>query len=259
MTPIPSTKLFGIPEILLLLVGVFGLILIFVVDFDQPNWLAAISIGFMLSLPVMLAGWCSIRSGLWRYVLAVLFALLNGWILSLSSSHGHFDLMISLLPLGTILPTLSTLFVVKRLLGRFAPLDSGEQLFREGLRFSLTHLFIVTTALAILIAIGKALVDADFLRFSAVTNQYIGIGSLALLLSFNTVMSVWALMGQAAFLRLCIAVPVAIVSSVVCCQVCAPETFFEIWLILAGVPIVSTFLLVAVFRLAGWRFWKVTT
>ena len=252
--PVVQPKAFGGPEKLLALTFVTALLLLSI-DMGPPTVLGAVFIGSCLSLPSMLAAWSCIRSGTWRYCLTVVLALLNGFVLTWTSNL-RFDLLLVLLPLATILPTLLTLFLIKRVVGRFGPLASGADFFVEGLRFNLSHLFIVTTLLAVLIAIGKVI--WPLLEFDSPPDAFLIVGSLVALISFNTLLHVWALMGQQAILRTCIAIPLGIVTLVICSWVCrvndGVDNFF--WYLLTGLPLLSSFVLMTSFRYGGWRFWK---
>ena len=203
----------------------------------------------------MLAAWSCIRSGAWRYCLTVFVALLNGFIVSWIEAPS-FDLFLVLLPLATTLPTLLTLFLIKRAFGRFAPSASDAEFFVEGLQFSLSHLFIVTTSLAVLLAVGKVI--WPLLKFDSPPGLILIVSSLVALISFNTLLHVWALLGQQAILRTCIAIPLGIVTLVICSWVCrgngSRDDFF--WYLLTGLPLLSSFVLMTSFRYGGWRFWK---
>ena len=254
--PVVQPKAFGGPEKLLALIFTAEILTLPFIDTQgPPTFLGAVFIGSCLSLPSMLAAWSCIRSGTWRYCLTVVLALLNGFVLTWTSNL-RFDLLLVLLPLATILPTLLTLFLIKRVVGRFGPLASGADFFVEGLRFNLSHLFIVTTLLAVLIAIGKVI--WPLLEFDSPPDAFLIVGSLVALISFNTLLHVWALMGQQAILRTCIAIPLGIVTLVICSWVCrvndGVDNFF--WYLLTGLPLLSSFVLMTSFRYGGWRFWK---
>jgi len=222
----------------------------------NPNELGAVSIGLFLGLPSMLAAWSAVRSGAWRYVLTVLLALLNGFVLTYTVNHS-FDLLLVLLPLVSAIPTLVTLWLIKRSFGRFAQLESGSDCFLEGLRFNLSHLFVVTTLLAVLLAVGK-LFEASILSFVSYPGEIVIVASLAALFSLNTLMFVWALMGQKSFLRVCIAIPISLGLLVSCNEICngADRSTLAIWYTVTGLPLLLSFLLMTVFRYGGWRFWK---
>ena len=253
--PVVLPKPFEAPEKLLALTFATELLTLPFIDMGPPTFLGAVSIGSYLSLPSMLAAWSCIRSGAWRYCLAVLLALLNGFVLTWTSNT-RFDLLLVLLPLATILPTLLTLSLIKRVFGRFSPLAQDAEFFVEGLRFNLSHLFIVTTLLAVLIATGKII--WPLLEFNPPPEAPLILGSLVALISFNTLLHVWALLGQQAILRTCIAIPLGIVTLVICSWVCrgngSGDDFF--WYLLTGLPLLSSFVLMTSFRYGGWRFWK---
>ena len=79
-------KSFGAPE--WMMVSVFAIELLTMPALEpNPNELGAVSIGLFLSLPSMLAAWSAVRSGAWRYVLTVLLALLNGFVLTYTVNH----------------------------------------------------------------------------------------------------------------------------------------------------------------------------
>ena len=253
--PAVQPKLFGAPEKLMALTFATELLPLPFVDLGPPTFLSAVFIGSCLSLPSMLAAWSCIRSGAWRYCLTVFVALLNGFIVSWIEAPS-FDLFLVLLPLATTLPTLLTLFLIKRAFGRFAPSASDAEFFVEGLQFSLSHLFIVTTSLAVLLAVGKVI--WPLLTFDSPPGLILIVSSLVALISFNTLLHVWALMGQQAILRACIAIPLGIVTLVACSWVCRQNGANDasIWYLLAGLPLLSSFVLMTVFRYGGWRFWK---
>ncbi len=252
--PVAMPKLFGPPEWLMTAAFVVGLLMTPAVE-RRPTIVGGISIGLCLGLPSMLAGWSSVRSGVWRYVLTVVVSLLDGCILAWSTNSGA-DSLVTLLPLASALPTLLTLFLIKRFFGRFAPLETQAEHFLEGLRFNLSHLFIVTTVLAVLLAIGKAVGLWAALQMSH-PSQFFFLTALVVLFSFNTLIFVWALMGRSAFLRACIAILVAFASIMVWawfCNLGSPDQLA--WYIFTSIPLVTTFLLLVVFRHQGWRFWK---
>lgn len=248
-------KSFGAPE--WMMVSVFAIELLTMPAIEpNPNELGAVSIGLFLGLPSMLAAWSAVRSGAWRYVLTVLLALLNGFVLTYTVNHS-FDLLLVLLPLVSAIPTLVTLWLIKRSFGRFAQLESGSDCFLEGLRFNLSHLFVVTTLLAVLLAVGK-LFEASILSFVSYPGEIVIVACLAALFSLNTLMFVWALMGQKSFLRVCIAIPISLGLLVSCNEICngADRSTLAIWYTVTGLPLLLSFLLMTVFRYGGWRFWK---
>ena len=248
-------KSFGAPE--WMMVSVFAIELLTMPAIEpNPNELGAVSIGLFLGLPSMLAAWSAVRSGAWRYVLTVLLALLNGFVLTYTVNHS-FDLLLVLLPLVSVIPTLVTLWLIKRSFGRFAQLESGSDCFLEGLRFNLSHLFVVTTLLAVLLAVGK-LFEASILSFVSYPGEIVIVACLAALFSLNTLMFVWALMGQKSFLRVCIAIPISLGLLVSCNEICngADRSTLGIWYTATGLPLLLSFLLMTVFRYGGWRFWK---
>ena len=218
-----------------------------------PGFGGAVGIGCCLSLPSMLAVWSSIRSGWWRYSLTVLLSLLNGFLLTWCASPS-FDLLLVLLPLASALPVLLTLFIIKRVFGCFAPLGSDSGQFLEGLRFNLSHLFIVTTLLAILLPIGKFFWPM-LLSAPRHPGKFVVLLGLCVLFSFNTLMYVWALQGTRAILRVCVAIPIGLGTLVICAMICSPQPD-SIWYILTGIPLGSSFLLLAALRMSGWRFFR---
>ena len=244
--------LLGPAEILILVVFVSQLV---VVPFltPGPSLVVAIMLGCWLSLPSMLAAWSTIRSGVWRYSFSAVLSLLNSFLFMLLID-GQFDLLMAALPPASALPVLLTLMVIKRAFGYFAPLQRDADQFLEGLRFNLLHLFIVTTLLALVLPIGKMLWS---MQPNTVGPAPLGIfACLIVLISFNTLMFVWALMGKYAVLRTCIATPVGIAALLICVQVCNHGADYIEWCVLAGLPLASSFLLMAALRFSGWRFWK---
>ena len=255
-------SLVTLPEFLLLFVFVAEWVtLLFTSSYGPLGWAEAISIGCCLGLPSMLAAWSSIRSGSWRHSLTFFLCLVNGFILTLTANP-VFDWLLVMLPLAIALPVFLTLLVIKRVFGYFAPLESSDERFVEGLRFNLSHLFIVTTLLALLLAIGKVLWPA-LSKHGVHPSELVALFSFVVLFSFNTLMFVWALLGKQTILRTLIAIPIGVVTLIACKAVCigddsiGSDLFF--WYMLTGLPLVSSFVLIAVFRYEGWRFWKVTT
>lgn len=249
-------SLLGPAEILILLVGAIELVTLPFCD-PSPSTLRAVGIGCSLSLPSMLAAWSSIRLGAWRYSLTVFLSLLNGFLLTWFANP-DFDILLVLLPLASALPVLLTLFVIKRFFGHFAPLASDTGQFLEGLRFNLSHLFVVTTLLAILFAIGKFFWPM-LSGSSGYPGEIVVVLSLSALISFNTLMYVWALLGKHAIVRICVVIPIGLGTLVACTMICTSGPQELIWYVVTGLPLISAFVLMAAFRFSGWRFFRGAT
>ena len=245
----------GPAEILMLVVFVIQMVTLPFAD-PNPNLSGAVSIGLCLSLPSMLAAWSSIRLGVWRYSLAVFLSLINGFLLT-SVANPEFDLLLVMLPLFSALPVLLTLVIIKQCFGHFAPLAPDAGQFLEGLRFNLSHLFIVTTLLAVLLPIGKFFWPT-LSSNSAHAGKFVIIFGLSILFSFNTLMYVWALQGKRAIMRVCIAIPVGLATLMLCAMVCSNTPNDPIWYLIAGLPLVLSFVMLAALRFSGWRFFRGT-
>ena len=216
-----------------------------------PSLVSAISIGCSLSLPSMLAVWSSVRLGMWRYAMAVVLSALNGFFVTWVVGSG-FRPMLFMLPLASTLPVFLTLLIIKRGFGHFALLKIDAEQFLEGLRFNLSHLFIVTTLLAVLVPVGKLL--WPMLADGHQPADLIFFAFLIALISGNTLIFVWALLGKHAILRTCIVIPIGIVSLVVFMKFCVQGEDLIVFYTLTGLPLLSTFVLMATLRFSGWRF-----
>ena len=246
----------GIAEVLMLFVGVVELVALPTAT-PEPDFFAAVGIGCCLSLPAMLAVWSSIRLGVWRYSLTVVLSLLNGFMLTWWANQ-NFELLLVLLPLASALPVLLTLLIIKLLFGHFARFAPDSDQFLEGLRFNLSHIFIVTTVLAMLLPIGQFVwpMQTNNLAHRGVLMI---VSCISVLISFNTLMFVWALLGKQVFLRICLAIPVGLVTSLICIKFCNARDDELIWAIVLGLPLLSSLLLMAALRFSGWRFFQGTT
>lgn len=250
-------RVVGPAEILIFVVFVAELVAL---PFVKPaaTFCGAIGIGCCLGLPAMLAAWSFIRRSAWRYALTVFLSLFNGILLIVFVSP-KFDFLLAMVPLSSVLPVWVALFVVKRTLGYVRTADHDADKFLEGLRFNLSHLFIVTTLLVILLPVGKLLWGMLGAGLGK-SEMAIIFACLSALISFNTIMFVWALLGKQAILRTCIAIPIGGLALAVCLQVCCkPNSHLLQWCLLAGLPLVLSFLLLAAFRFSGWRFFRGTT
>ena len=160
--------------------------------------------------------------------------------------------MLFMLPLASALPVFLTLFIIKRGFGHFVLLEINADQFLEGLRFNLSHLFIVTTVLAVLVPVGKLL--WPMLAGGNQLEELVVYGFLIALISGNTLIFVWALLGKHVILRTCIVIPIGIVSLIVFMKVVVQGENLVVFYTLTGLPLVSTFVLMAALRFSGWRF-----
>ena len=83
--------------------------------------------------------------------------------------------------------------------------------FQEGLRFGIRHLFIASAVVAAICGIGKALASYFVLTLGS---QTYFLAFIIVVISFNTLMSTWALMGRSVSLRIVISFLLAVLSCV---------------------------------------------
>ena len=217
----------------------------------MPSLVGGISVGCAFSLPPMLVVWSCIESGAWRYWFAAILSLLSSFLLA--GGVGIRSPLLFTLPLLSAIPILTVLSILKQEFGCFVPLKLGAGQFFGGLRFSLSHLLVVTTSLAILVPIGKFLWPF-FAGAKGLFYVPVFIASIVLLISITTLMFVWALMSETMILRVCIAIPVAVAMLMACNFLGAPDPDYWLWYTITGLPLVSTLLLVMALRSSGWRF-----
>ena len=214
----------------------------------HPDLVRAIGFGCWLSLPSLLLVWSSIRSGRWRYSIAVLLSLFSGLLYARSTGAG---LLQAMLPMASAVLVFQTLLITKQLLGNFAWLKHDRGQFLEDLRFNVSHLLIATTFFAVMLPIGKmfwpALADVN-------PGDLVVYACVIALVAFNTLIFVWALLGKQVILRTCIAVPVGVAALLACAEVCDRGLSIVPWYTFTGLQLILSMLLMVAFRLSGWRF-----
>lgn len=218
-----------------------------------PSFLGLMFIGCNLALPPMLVLWCCVRGGLWRYLIFLTVSLTNGILLTAYASH-RVDLLVICLPLATSIPVLLTLAITKKYFGKFSHFALNNQAFDEGLQFKISHLFITTTALAILVAIGKAVVPYAQLDMQA--DSFWILGWICATIAINTLLGVWALLGKRAIFRSVLTFMLGVGLIIVTCKLIYGDQNSEVWFAINGIPFVAALGLLALFRRDGWRFRK---
>lgn len=214
------------------------------------NPIAYVFIAANLSLAAIVPIWCVVIRRWVFVVLGIVVLLANGaMMMSIGPPR---DLMIFLLPSLVASTVAIPLLGISCFLGRFGkPLDGGETvLFQEGLRFGIVHLFVASTIVAVICVIGKAL--APFLAFSPGDPLYL-YAVVTIIISFNTLLSTWALMGRSIGLRLVIALLLSVFSCVVGSRVFPAATMI---LLMFGMCWMATTVHLALLRRCGLRFIK---
>lgn len=180
----------------------------------SPMSLVLLVIYFFFAANLSLAAivpiwWVVIRR--WEFVvlgIAVLAA--NGVLLAIIAGS---DLTLFLLPTFICGAVGVPLSGISWFWGRFdKPNVDGETVqFQEGLKFGIHHLFIASAVVAVICGIGKAL--APYFVVRPASSTYI-LAVITTIISFNTLMSTWALMGRSVGLRVVIALLLAVLSCV---------------------------------------------
>lgn len=177
----------------------------------RPRLIVFVFLAANLSLAAIVPIWWVVIRRLVFVVVGIAVLLANGLVLFSVSLRG--DLLMFLLPIligGTVaIPLLG----ISWFLGHFGkPSVDGEMVqFQEGLRFGIHHLFIASAVVAVLCGIGKGL--APYFLGSLNKPSYL-FGVITITVSFNTLMSTWALMGRSIGWRLLIALSLAVLSCV---------------------------------------------
>ncbi|MDB4766923.1 hypothetical protein OAG71_04465 [bacterium] len=162
-----------------------------------------------LALASLISIWCTVLGGWKAYLIGVPILLLDGWALSEMGPNG--DWRLHLLPLGIAIPCFVTVEMLKLMFGKFVKLLPGDQVFEEGLQFKLSHMFIVTTMVAVFIGIGQAF-GKNFSNQPSSMAWTLTV--ISVVLALQTLISIWAVLGRSFLLRLAIVFPTAILISV---------------------------------------------
>lgn len=232
-------------------------------DLGGPPDLLSVSfvftLGFLsstLALGSLVAIWCSLLGRLKIYLIGGAVLLVAGFALTLRDGGGGPQWwLVTLLPLAIASPTCLTMEFIKLIFGEFSKISSDDQVYEEGLQFKLSHLFIVTTVIAVLFGVGQAV------------NEFVGgienLGSAGLLktlscitavLVANTLFSVWSILGKSMMWRLMVLVPVAAGIIALGTVLMAYPTPLLVWAMVFGVCFVSTAVLLLLLRYEGYRF-----
>ena len=197
VTVVPSNTLpkdnMRLPPSTYVIIAVVIVLLICFPFFSQsgPDLISTIYLGCALALGVLLAIFASVKQRWWLYVSTVVILIANGAFLAgLTRSP---ELLVVLLPLGIAIPVVATLEVVKLKWGRFSRAVDLNKSFSEGLQFKISHLLIMTTVVAILIAILQSIAPA--FRGGPSSMYYI-LSMIVVLLSTIALVNVWAVLGQ---------------------------------------------------------------
>ena len=173
-----------------------------------PLWVLFVFLAANLSLAAIVPIWLVVIRRFEFLVLAIAVLVANGVLLA---SIGRGELMLFLLPIlvgGTVaIPLLG----ISLFWGRFDKpnIDDEKGQFKEGLRFGIHHLFISSAVVAVICGIGKAL--APYIVFRSSDPIY-DFALITVIISFNTLMSAWALMGRSIGLRVVISFLLAVLS-----------------------------------------------
>ena len=232
----------------------FGL---FVFDPSRiPSMFEFSYIACCLALAVLAAVLAAVVGGLRVYLVAVFLLLFDGWVFAMSTGGSRLRIEIFLLPLMIAAPIVITLQYIKIFKGTFSHGHLDHQQFDEGLQFKIKHLFIITAAIAILIAILKALAPNFSFNGSEITTLLLVVG----LLSVNALVSVWAVLGNVVSVRLVLSALTAVLLVLVCLSMqhyfVRPVAFFDMvfWLSFTALSWVASTLQLYLFRREGYRF-----
>lgn len=230
-------------------VAVALLILAFLqfVERGAPDFPSIGLVACVLSLASMVAVWCPLISGWKIYVTGLVVIGLDG--LSLAVLSGP-DLVATVLPLGVAVPCCLTIELIKFLFGKFSMLPPGDQDFKEGLQFKLSHLFIATAFVAVLCSIGQAL--AQFISFERMSNHVMTtLFTIAIVLAINTLLCVWAILGKTVLWRIAITIPLVIGLALLGDYLLEAE---GLWTLIFLICSTATLILLTLLRLEGYRF-----
>ena len=207
-----------------------------------------------LGLATLISIWCTVLGGWKAYSIGVLSLLLDGWAIAMIEPN-HQSLLY-FLPLGIAVPCCVTVELLKLMFGKFDKLLPGDRVFEEGLQFKLSHMFIVTTVIAVLIgigqAVGKNLSNQQFVLIWVLT-------VISSVLASQTLISIWAVLGKSFLFRLAIVFPTAILLSVVGANVMSnPSGREAVWTIIFSVCFVTMLTLLSLLRWENYRFVRKT-
>lgn len=222
----------------------------YAVSTGSPGDIATtVFVGLNLAFACIVGIWCATSQGRIRLIAAGIVLFLWGNLLCFGTGGG---LIAAIIPVAIGAIVTATVAAIKFIFGQFEVIGASNLEFREGLRFEISHLLILTTVIAVFVALVKAnwtwLVDA-FGNFDPLLN----ISTLIGICSANTLLSIWALLGHKINWRL----PIAVLLQIGLCSL-GGFIFDHIpiyfWALLIGLSILTILLHLFLLRRAGVRF-----
>lgn len=224
---------------------------------NGPSLIGFAFISANLSLAAIVPIWCAaVRRWLFLFVvLGVLVLVIDGVVLAGLVGRGA-SAIVFLLP-SLIAGTVAIpLVLISCLFGRFetpAAVSAEDQEFQEGLRFRISHLMIASAGVAVLCGIGKAV--APYVDFSGARVWPI-ILCIVSVISFNALISVWALMGTRVGWRIGISSILFVLTSAGGLYCLWRREHDWMFLLLFGLSWLATTILLVLLRRSGLRFIK---
>lgn len=206
-----------------------------------------------LGLSTIVACFSAVVRSSWRWLF---FGIANIWLTFLLTTKVSPTpvAILFFLPLITGLPTILTLEVIKRFVGKFQRHADTEG-FTEGLQFGIKNLAVLTTIVAVLMGL-RSILESQLAQLSSTTTQLtVVIITIVCVMSFNTLLGVWAILGKANWLRILIAA-LAIPASSSLAPIFAIRRIPGIWITVFSTAAVATILILTCLRIEGYRFVK---
>ncbi len=210
----------------------------------------------ILALSTMVTCIAAVMKSLWRFLFLAIAYIALSILLNTKEDGPPLQLLLLLFPLMIGLPTLLTLESIKLFLGRFRRGEIYDDT-KEGLQFGLKHLVILTTVVAVLSRISIML-GPWFRRLDAPPpNLSIVFAIVICIMSFNTLLGVWAMLGKNAVVRFLIWFFLAgIAVSFVPWFLARWVQSSGIWTTVLSIAAIATQILLGCLRLDGYRFVK---
>lgn len=240
----------GLPWKFTFLVGLVTIALWPLSSRDPNNFFGLAFIFFSLSLSSITGVWCAIARPWWRYLIGILATGLLGFAIMKSGSSND-ELMVFLVAPLIVIPIVITLEAIKLLFGFFTRSHDVTGPSNDGLQFGISHLMILTAVVAVLISAAQWL--APVFQPIRSNGPVVAIVTIATVIAFNTLTSVWALMGFHIRYRIWIAIVLAIIAIFLGTSF-SPGGFRSLWALMFGVVWTITVLLLAFLRRDGCRF-----